>query len=49
MDVFPSEGFKITTWNQIRWNRIDDMVLASDVKLAYTINWGSGGLKGQEK
>ena len=42
MNVFPSEGFKITTSSEIRWDRIDDMVLASDVKLAYAINGGSG-------
>jgi hypothetical protein len=42
MAVFPSERFKITAPNQIRWNKTDDMVLASDAKVAYTINWGSG-------
>jgi hypothetical protein len=41
MAVFPSEGLKITALLQIRWNKTDDMVLASDVKLAYTINWES--------
>jgi hypothetical protein len=39
---FLQGGFKITTSSQIRWNRKDDRVLASDVKLTYTINCGSG-------
>jgi hypothetical protein len=38
MDVFPSGEFKISTSSQLRRKRIYDMVLASDVKLAFTIN-----------